>query len=86
MLAPCGLSLPNQPLPMQIQLAIFIYLYINYKKIPDCILIIYELSNFKYVLGVMSQTRVTDGNRTHDSLANGVAHYPLDYQGTHNRQ
>ena len=47
-----------------------------------CILIIYELNNFDHALGVMSQTRVSGGNRTHDPHAYSLAHYPQDYQGT----
>ena len=42
----------------------------------------YELSNFDHVLDVVPQTRVSDGNRTHDLHANCLAHYPLDYKGT----
>ena len=42
------------------------------------ILIIYELSNFDLV-----QIRVSGDNRTHESHANSLAHYPQDYQGTH---
>ena len=34
------------------------------------------------MLDVLSQTRTTGGNRTHDNHANSLAHYPLDYQGT----
>ena len=34
----------------------------------------YELSNFDHVLGVVSQTRVSDGNRIHEPHANGLAH------------
>ena len=59
-----------------------IYLFIYYNIITNYILIIYELSNFDYLLGVMSQTRISGGNRTHDPLANSLAHYPLDYQDT----
>ena len=54
--------------------------------ITNYILIIYELSNFDRVLGVVSQTRVFDRNWTHDPHANSLAYYPLDfpldYQGT----
>ena len=32
------------------------------------------------VLGIMSQTRVFGGNRTHNPHANNLAHYPLDYK------
>ena len=42
----------------------------------------YELSNFDHVLGVMSQSRVSGGKRTHDPYANSLVHYSLDYQGT----
>ena len=34
------------------------------------------------VLGVVLQTRVSGGNRTHDPHANSLAQYPLVYQGT----
>ena len=60
----------------------FIYLFINYNTITNYILIIYELNNFDYVLGVVSQTRVSVGNRTHDPHTNCLAQYPLYYQGT----
>ena len=63
-------------------LFLFIY-FINYNAITSYILIIYELSNFDHLLGVVSQTRVSGGNRTHDPHTNSLAHYPLDYQGTH---
>ena len=60
-----------------------IYLFIIIDNtITNYILILYELSNFNNVLGVVSQTRVSYGNRTQDPHANGLAHYPLDYQGT----
>ena len=39
--------------------------------------------NFHHVLGVVSQNRVSGGNQTHGRNANSLAHYPLDYQGTH---
>ena len=58
------------------------YLFINYNTITNYILIIYELSNFDHVLSVVSQTRVSGGNRTRDLHANSLGHYPLDYQGT----
>ena len=35
-----------------------------------------------HVLGVVSQTRVSGGNRDHNPNANSLAHYPPDYQGT----
>ena len=61
----------------------FINLFINYNAITNYILIIYELSNLDHVdHGVMSQIRISDGNRNHDPHANSLAHYPLDYQGT----
>ena len=44
-------------------------------------LFVYKLRNFDYVLGVVSQTRVSCGNRTLDPHANSLAYYPLDYQG-----
>ena len=40
------------------------------------------LTNFDHLLGVVSQTRVSSGNRTHDPHTNSLAHYTLDYQGT----
>ena len=40
--------------------------------------IIYELIKFDHVLGVVSKTRTSGGNRTHDPHANNIAHYPLD--------
>ena len=40
------------------------------------------MSNLDHALGVVSQTRVSGGNRIHDPHANSLAHYPLDYQGT----
>ena len=72
------------------QLAIYdcnrsIYLFINYNTITNYILIIYELSNFDHVLCVVSQTRISGGNRTHHPHANGLARYPLDYPGTHHQ-
>ena len=60
----------------------FIYFFINYNTIKNYILIIYELSNFDYFLGVVPQTRVSGRNRTHDPHTNNLAHYPLDYQDT----
>ena len=65
-----------------IQTFIF-YLFINYNTITNYILTICELSNFDHMLGVVSQTRVSGENRTHDPHANSLANYPLDYQGTH---
>ena len=59
----------------------FFYLFINYNTITNNILIIYELSNFDHVLGVVLQGREPD-NRTHDPRVNSPAHYNLDYQGT----
>ena len=38
------------------------------------------MSNFDHLLSVVSQTRVSDGNRTHNPHANNLANYPLDYQ------
>ena len=52
-----------------------LHLFIYYNTITNYILIIYELTNFDHVLGVVSQTTVSDGNRPHDPLANSVAHY-----------
>ena len=59
-----------------------IYLFINYNIITNYIIIIYKLSNFDHVLGVVSQTRVYGGNRTHDPHANSLSHHPLDYEST----
>ena len=41
--------------------------------ITNYILIMYEHSNFDHVLRVMSQTRVSGGNRTHNPHANSLA-------------
>ena len=49
----------NQPV-------IFIYLFINYTAATNCILIIHGLSNFEHMLGVVLQTRSSDGIRTHE--------------------
>ena len=54
------------------------YLFINYKTITKYILIVYELSTFDHVVGVVSQTRVSGGNRTHDPHANSLSHYSVD--------
>ena len=59
---------------------LFNNLFIYYNTITNYILIIYELSNFDHVLGVVSQTRVSGGNRIHDPYANSLAHYA---QATH---
>ena len=40
------------------------------------------LSNFDHEFGIVSQTRVSVGNRTQDPHANSLIHYPLDYQST----
>ena len=53
------------------------YLFINYNTITNYILIIYELSNFDHLLGIVSQTRVFAGNWTHVPHTNSQAHYPL---------
>ena len=53
-----------------------------YTTIANHIQIIYELSYLGHVLGVVSQVRVSDGNRTQDPYAYSLAHCPLDYQGT----
>ena len=76
------LFVTNTGTPFLIQDSIYFYLFINYKTITNYILISYELSNFDHVLGVVSQTRVSGGNRTHDLHANSLAYYPLYYQGT----
>ena len=60
-----------------------VLLVINYNTITNYILITYHLSNFDHVLGVVSKTRVSGGNRTHNPHGNSLAHYPQDYQGTH---
>ena len=52
--------------PLLFCMYIFIYLFINYNAITNYILIIYELSNFDHLIGVMSQARVSGGNGTHD--------------------
>ena len=50
----------------QLSKILFISLFINYNTTTNYILIIiYELSNFDQVLGVVSQTRVSGGNQTH---------------------
>ena len=54
----------------------------THNTITNYILIIYELRNFDHLLGIVSQTRVCGGNRTHDPHTKSLAHYPLDYQGT----
>ena len=46
------------------------------------IFLLYELSNFDHVLGLVSQATVSAGNRTHDPHANSLVYYPLVYQGT----
>ena len=60
------------------------HLFINYNTITNYtrILIIYELSNFDHMFGVVSQTRDSGGNRIHDHHANSLTHYLLYYQGT----
>ena len=58
------------------------YLFINYNTITNYILIIHELGNCDHVLGVVSQARVSGGNRTHDPHSNSLVHFALDYQGT----
>ena len=57
---------------------IYLLIYYSYNTITNYILIIYELSNFEHVLGVVLQTRVFVGNRNHDPHANSLAHYLLD--------
>ena len=54
-----------------------IYLFINYNTITNYMLIIYEQSNFDHVLAVVSQIRVSGGNRTHDR--NFFKHVPFIY-------
>ena len=60
----------------------YFILFLNYNTITNYIQITYEQSNLDHVLGVVSQTRVSGGNRTHDPHANSLAHYQLGYQGT----
>ena len=59
------------------------------KKFQNYILIdytiIYELSNFDHVLGVVSENRTSDRNRTHDPQANNLAHDLPHYQSTRKR-
>ena len=50
-------------------------LFINYNTIRNYIQIIFD-----HMLGVISQIRVSGGNRTHDLQANSLAHYPLDFK------
>ena len=59
-----------------------IYLFINYNTITNYIPIIYELSNFDHMLGVVSQTTDSGGTRTNNLHTNNLAHYALDYQDT----
>ena len=72
------LEITENPIPLYCTLlqAYIKNLFINYNTITNYILIIYELSNFDHVLGVVLQTRVS---RTH---AHSLEHYSLDYQGT----
>ena len=51
----------------------------NCNTIINYILIIYELSNFDQVHGLVSQTRDSGGNRIHDSHGNSLAHYSLEF-------
>ena len=60
---------------------IYLFIFINYNTLTNYILNIYDLSNLDHVFGVVSQTRASEGNRTHDPHANSLAHYLLDYQG-----
>ena len=62
---------------MHLLTVIAIYLFINDNTITNNIIIMYELSNFDHVLGVVSQTRVSGGNRTHDSHDNGTVFFFL---------
>ena len=48
---------------------------INYNTITNYILIIYELRTELH-------TSVSGGNQSHNSHANSLAHFPLDWQGT----
>ena len=58
-------------------------LFIIYNTITNYILIIYKLSKFNHVFGVVSQTRVSGGNRTHNPNDKNLTHYSPDCQGTH---
>ena len=60
----------------------YLFFFINYNTIINYILFIYEQSYFDQVLGLMAQTRVSRGNRNHETHANSLAHYSQDYQGT----
>ena len=65
---------------MLIDKFLIIYLLITL-QLQIIFLIIYKLCNFDNMLGVVSHTRVSGKNRTHDIHVNSLAHYPLDYQG-----
>ena len=54
-----------------------IYLFINNNTITNYTLIIYELSNLDHTLGVVSQTRASSGNRTHDAHAKLTIKYNI---------
>ena len=41
-----------------------------------------KLSNFDHVLGIVSQKRISGGNRIYDPHANSLVHHSPDYQGT----
>ena len=51
----------------------FEHLFMNYVTITNYVLIIYERTNFYYVLGVVSQIRVCGRNGTHGAYANVLA-------------
>ena len=51
---------------------ILFVLFIDYNTITIYIPIIYELSTFDHVLGIVSQTTVAAWNRTHDPYTNSL--------------
>ena len=53
-------------------ISVFLYIYFLITRE------IYELSHFDHVLGVMSQTRISAENRSHDPYGNSLVHYPLN--------
>ena len=57
---------------------LFIYLLIT-NTITNYILIIYELNNFDHVLAIVSQTRVSGGNRTNNFLLNPFVHKKVEF-------
>ena len=49
------------------------FVFINYNTIKNYIQIIYKQGNVNHVLGVVSQPRVSSGNRIHNPHANTLA-------------